>query len=187
MKWFGSIAAAALLVGCGAPQDVCPPWAERPSGGEAEEGIRVYLQSARLKYVKGKNIWLRARIENVGKRRVHLDTTAGWAEASVELEGPSGRLKVVKKDLAAGREFVEVKPGDGDGWEITNLQTDAWEIELPLEVGSYKATLVYRPAMNREWSRLAVAGGEYEGRSLWEGEVRSNEVEFEVVPPPPKK
>ena len=187
MRWFGPIAAAVLLVGCGEPPDIRPPWAELPSGGEVNEGVRTYLQSARAKYVKGKNIWMRARIENAGKRRLFLDRTAGWAEAFVELEGPSGRVEVIEKELAAEREFVEYKPGDADGWEITNLRTDAWEIRLPLEVGSYKATLVYPGRMSSEWNRMAVAGGTHEGERLWVGEARSNEVEFEVVEPPPKK
>ena len=189
MKRFSALVAFVVVAGCGpgGPPDIRPPWAEWPSGGETEKGIRLHLQTARTKYVKGRNIWLRARIENAGKRRFYLDTTADWAEAFVELNGPSGRVPVVKKDLDADREFKKFMPGDASGWEIANLKTDAWEIKLPLEVGKYKATLVCRPTMSRKWNRLAVAGGKYEGQFLWLGEARSNEVVFEVVAPEPRK
>lgn len=187
LSWF---AVVVLAAGCvGEPPDVRPPWAEWPSGGEAEKGIRLYLQTARSKYVKGKNIWLRARIENVSESRrpIFLDLTAGWAEADVELDGPSGRVPVARKELDAEREFEPFGPGDSRGWEITNLRTDAWKIKLPLEVGEYKARLVYHGRMDPRWNELAAAGGKYEGRRLWEGEARSNEVEFEVVAPEPKR
>ena len=187
MRRLMSVTVVFVVLGCiGGPLDARPPWAEWPSGGEAKKGIRLHLQTARAKYVKGKNIWLRARIENAGKRRMYVDTTGELAEAYVELDGPSGRLEVVKKELDAGREFKVFMPGDSSAWEVTNLRTDAWEIKLPLEVGKYKARLVYRAEIGSEWNRLAVAGGKYEGKFLWVGEARSNPVEFEVVAPPPK-
>lgn len=164
-------------------------WAEWPPGGEAERGLRLRLQTARSQYVKGKKIPLRARIESVGESRrpIFLDLGAGWAEATVELDGPSGRVPVTKKELHAKRAFKAFNPGDSSEWKITNLRTAAWKMKLPLRVGKYKATLVYQGRLGPEWNKMAAAGGDYEGESLWEGELRSNEIEFEVVEPPGKK
>ena len=54
MKRFWSFVGIVLVAGCGEPPDICPPWAQWPTGGEVEKGIRLYLQTGRDKYVKGK-------------------------------------------------------------------------------------------------------------------------------------
>lgn len=136
-----------------------------PEWGQAHEGFRVRIQSRRRTYELGETIQLHYELDNIGQ--VPFRVTGKFAFSI------NGGDPVCPSDSNFQGGSKRPKPGDDVRQSRFYLDMKKAGIDRP---GKYKIELIKsdKPQENPR------------GRLFWHGELKSNAIETEVIPPIPK-